>query len=257
MQLIEKKLGKKIKLFMVITRSSDDVNDKERLDQALKEYLPDENIPIFPVFARGTGRINSYGLEELMKESKNFFSKNKINECFKKIYLKDDKYQKLLEEYIDKSDTKDVFRIILNYIRFDEYSKQLNEEEEVFINRLLNSYSNFKNNNMKELTKLCCLIKTKYEIIDKNNSGKTTKRLSNVNNTLDEINNGNVEDEILKGLDKKDKDDIKSKCNEYIKDDNIKKVINTFLIWVYAAIFEKELRNQIISNLVEIDGLIN
>lgn len=32
---------------MVITRSSDDVNDKERLDQALKEYFPDENFPFF------------------------------------------------------------------------------------------------------------------------------------------------------------------------------------------------------------------
>ena len=253
-KLIEKKLSKKIRLFMVITRSSDDVNDKDRLDQALKEYFPDKNIPIFPVYARGTGRIKSYGLEELMKESKNFFSENKINACFEKIYLKDDK---LLKKFLDKSDAKGGFRKILNYFRFDEYLKKLDKEEEVFINDLFNSYSNFKENNMEKLTKLCCLIKARNEIIDKNNSGKTTKRLSNVNNTLDEINNGSVEDAILKGLDKKERDDIKSKYNEYVKDDNIKKEINKFLIWFYATIFVKELKNQIISNLVEIDGLIN
>lgn len=186
-----------------------------------------------------------------MKESKNFFSENKIKECFKKIYLKDDKYEKLLEEFSDKSDAKGVFRIILNYIRFDKYVKQLDEKEEVFINGLFNSYSNFKKNNMEELTELCCLIKARNEIIDKNNSGKITKRLSNVNNTLDEINNGSVEDVILKGLDKKERDSIKSKYNKYIKDENIKKIINSFLIWLYAAIFEKELKNQIISNLVK------
>ena len=141
---------------MVITRSSDDVNDKDRLDQALKEYFPDKNIPIFPVYARGTGRIKSYGLEELMKESKNFFSENKINACFEKIYLKDDK---LLKKFLDKSDAKGGFRKILNYFRFDEYLKKLDKEEEVFINDLFNSYSNFKENNMEKLTKLCCLIK--------------------------------------------------------------------------------------------------
>ena len=116
---IKKALKKEITIFFVITKSADE-KDKERLDKTLKEYFPsDKNSPIFPIYARGTKRIRTYGLDELMTETKNFFEKVILKKIFKYIYTDENKYQESLKKRLNESNDsniREIFHIIFKLL---------------------------------------------------------------------------------------------------------------------------------------------
>lgn len=81
-----------IPLFFVVTKSVDEDKERDNLDKAIKEHFPySRNIQIFPLLARSSKRNASFGLDELMNETKNFFEKKKLTEIFKYIYKNKEK----------------------------------------------------------------------------------------------------------------------------------------------------------------------
>ena len=258
---IQKSLNGKMPLFLVITKSVDEDKEKESFDKVVKEYFPCiKNIPILPLLARGGERNPSFGLNELMNETQNYFKKDVIlNEIFKHIYINDDKFNELFLNLLNDSKIEKLFHIILNYIRLDDYSKEINDVENEQIHKFISEkYNNFVDSNIEIIIELCCLIKAKYEIIDFDNVEKTTIRLSNINNSNDNSgDNIDQKEEILQGLNEKEKEKIKSKAKKYYSDNKIKLEVKKFFNLFLVTMFINELKEDIKNNLLLINGLLN
>ena len=261
---IKQSLKKKIDIFFVITRSADDEEDKKRLDKTLKEYFPyNKNSQIFPVYARGTKRIPSYGLDDLMTETKNFFGKVILKYIFKYIYNDGNKYQELLKKRLDEpnNNIREIFHIVLNHFRLDDLSKELNHNENELIQKFLSEkYYYLMFDNINELKKIICLIKAKNEIIEMNNVEKASLRLININNnTLEDNNNLNEKEQILFGCSKEEKEKIEVKANNYLNDKNDKQIKTVVLktLELYSGIlFASEIENKVIEQLLNLNGLL-
>ena len=212
---LETKIKVKIPLFFIITKSTDEEGDKKRLNTTINEYFPYiKNIPIFPLYARGTKRMPAFGLNELIDETKNYFGKKIIEETFKTIYEKDKIYNINFSDCLEECDIKNLFVVILNYIRLEESENKINNGEKILIDNFIEKhYSKFDDNSVSinnsyfnEIFDLCSLVKAKYKIIDINKFDKISNNLTNINNNSinDDylgINNENnsSEDEILEG----------------------------------------------------------
>ena len=229
-----------MKCFFVITKSTDDEDDKKKLEESLKHYFPEElNIPIFPVFARGTKIIASYGLDKLMNESVNFFKKNAIEKFFEKIYIKD--------EFNEKSSIKDLFDLYLKQIRLeDNNSNSLDNIDNNLINNFINKkYENFVNKNIETIKELCCLIKAKNDVVDINDEKEINKRLININNSSKENIENNLKGEILEGCSESDKEKIISKQKEYISDEYVENQVKIVFKSFVMTMFKTQMLNQI------------
>ena len=154
--------------FFIIARSVDEDEEKKRLESSLKEYFPYIiNFNIFPLLARGTKRTPSFGLKELMEETEKFFKKDVIQEIFKEIYKEDEFQEHLLNSLNNNSDIKTLFTLILNKMRLDDYSKELNDNENQQMDNFKNIYQTFVESHFYNIRELCCLIKAKNKIIDR------------------------------------------------------------------------------------------
>lgn len=254
--------GKPMPMIFIIPRCMDDEEDKKKLEISLREHFPYKKyMPIFPVLARGTKKFTSYGLDELMNETQNFFKKNIIlKNAFKEIYKVDEKYQKNFEKFENSSSYKDLLILILNRIRLDEYGKKLDKNEDELIENFYNEkFNNFKNSNFDDIVQLCLLIKAKNEIIDINSSKKITEKLSNINNISEDDQEWNIEKEILEGYSQQEKEKIKLKAKSFYNKGKgeeakmaIKKIIEIFII----SLFKHELINQVKNNLLAINNFL-
>ena len=194
-----------------------------------------------------------------MNETQNYFKKDVIlNEIFKHIYINDDKFNELFLNLLNDSKIEKLFHIILNYIRLDDYSKEINDVENEQIHKFISEkYNNFVDSNIEIIIELCCLIKAKYEIIDFDNVEKTTIRLSNINNSNDNSgDNIDQKEEILQGLNEKEKEKIKSKAKKYYSDNKIKLEVKKFFNLFLVTMFINELKEDIKNNLLLINGLL-
>ena len=194
-----------------------------------------------------------------MNETQNYFKKDVIlNEIFKHIYIKDDKFNELFLNLLNDSKIEKLFHIILNYIRLDDYSKEINDVENEQIHKFISEkYNNFVDSNIEIIIELCCLIKAKNEIIDFDNVEKTTIRLSNINNSNDNSgDNIDQKEEILQGLNEKEKEKIKSKAKKYYSDNKIKLEVKKFFNLFLVTMFINELKEDIKNNLLLINGLL-
>ena len=186
-QSLEEEINANIPLFFIITKSTDEEGDKKKLNTTINEYFPYiKNIPIFPLYARETKRMPSFGLNELMEETKNYFGKILIEETFNSIYGRDKIYNINFSEYLKVYDIQDLF-IKKQHSKFDESNESEN-----------NSY-------LDEIFYLCSLVKAKYKIIDIQKFDTISNNLININNSsinddlgIDDKNNSS-EDEILEG----------------------------------------------------------
>lgn len=257
---IEKSLNGKMPLFFVITKSIDEDEEKRRLEIAVKEHFPyNKTIQIFPVLARGNKRNPSFGLDELMEGTENFFKKDiLLNEVFKYIYEDNNKYNELFLSLLNKSSIKNLFCLILNHVRLEDYDNPLDSEEKISIENFISTnYEDFVDSNINEIAQLCCLIKAKYEIIDINNTEQTTKRLSSINNSLKDNVNMHPKDEILQGISLKEREIIELKAKKYYDNENIISQVELLLDWYVAELFRFELINQVKENLLTVKGLID
>ena len=183
---IQKSLNNNMSLFFIITRTSEPEEEKSNLEDVIKEFFPDnKNIQVFPVLARGPKKNpeETYGLTELMNETKKFFNNIIIKDFFRYIYQEDKKFDEQFSNLLNKSSIEKLFILILKRIRLEDYlnSNSLNNDETSLINNFLEEkYLSFLNSNGKEIVDLCLLIKAKYEIIDVDNVEETTKRLTNL-----------------------------------------------------------------------------
>ena len=256
---IEKSLNGKMPLFFVITKSIDEEEEKKRLEIAVKEHFPyNKTIKIFPVLARGNKRTQAFGLDELMKGTEMFFKDILLKEVFKYIYKDDKKYNELYLSYLKKSYIEDLFYLILNYIRLDKYDNSLDSEEKKTIENFISiNYKHFIFSNIDEIAQLCCLIKAKHEIIDINNTEQTTKRLTFINNSSEDIDNLHPKNEILKGISEKEMKIVELKAKKYYYKENIKSEVKLLLDGYVATLFNIELNNQIKENLLNNSKWIN
>lgn len=97
----------------------------------------------------------SFGLEELMAETKNFYNKKIIEEAFQDINGLDKIYGKRFSYYLDSNDSYDMakneyditklFKIILNYVRLENENNIIIDDAEInLIKNFLNKqYSKF------------------------------------------------------------------------------------------------------------------
>ena len=242
---IKEQLNKEITCFFVITKSTDDEDDKKKLEESLNHYFPEElNIPIFPVFARGTKKSASYGLDKLMNESVNFFKKNAIEKFFEKIYIKD--------EFNEKSSIKELFDLYLKQIRLeDNNSNSLDNIDNNLINDFINKkYENFVNKNIEKIKKLCCLIKAKNDVVDINDEKEINKRLININNSSQENIENNLNEEILEGCSDSEKKKIISKQVEYISDEYMENQLKILLKFFVTKMFKEQMMIQIKNSLL-------
>lgn len=256
---IEELLEGKIPLFFVITRSVDENEEKIRLSKAVKEYFPDiKEIPIFPVMARGSNRVQSFGLDILMKEAQNYFQNYIIEEVLNDTYNENDEnYNQILKSSLNNnSSIEEILTINLNHIKFEKYSNQLNDVENKLIRDFCNGkYQSFIDNNFNEIFDLCCLIKAKNVIIDCDNDEQTFQKLIALNNSSEENNGNNLEEQILKGFSDSTKEKIRSKFSCYKSKSNFKVEVKKIIKWFISEIFVLELKNQIKNSLNSINGL--
>ena len=243
---IKKALNREINLFFVVTKSVDEDKEKVVLDKAIKEYFPcSSNFPIFPLLARGSKRNASFGLDELMNETKNFFKKEILDEIFKDIYKDEDEFNAFILKSLNESTIKNLFKLILNHIRLED-SKNLDNQEIALVERfILEKYNTFVNSNIREIKELCCLIKAKYEIIDINQFEATSERLTNINNSLINISEENIKEEVLQGCTDEEKKKIESKVNNYLSKEDIELAVKNLLKIFLVSMFRYELDNQV------------
>lgn len=254
---LEKSLkGKQMPIFFIITKSTDDEEDKKKLEKPLIEHFPYKKyMPIIPIYARGTKIVASYGLDELMNETQNYFKKNIIlAKAFDEIYKADEKYQQYFIELENSSSYKELLILILNRMRLDEYGKKIDKSEEELIDNFFNKkFKNFGDSNFDDIIKLCLLIKAKNEVIDINNQKKTTEKLSNINNNSNDDQEWNIEKEILEGYSQQEKEKIKLKMESFYNENDIeetKKVVKKIVDMFLLSLFNQELINQIKNNLL-------
>ena len=246
--------------FFIIARSVDEDEEKKRLESSLKEYFPYIiNFNIFPLLARGTKRTPSFGLKELMEETEKFFKKDVIlQEIFKEIYKEDEFQEHLLNSLNNNSDIKTLFTLILNKMRLDDYSKELNDNENQQMDNFKNIYQTFVESHFYNIRELCCLIKAKNKIIDINKVENTTERLIDINNSDNCFeDNIDIKKEILKGFNDKEKEKIESKAKEYLSDEKTNSEAKNFLNYFLAIKFNLKLENHIKNNLLLIKGLLD
>lgn len=253
-------LNGKMPFFFIIARSVDEDNEKNRLESSLKEYFPYIiNFNIFPVLARGTKRTPSFGLIELMKETEKFFKKDIIlQEIFKEIYKEDEFQEHLLNSLNNNSDIKTLFTLILNKMRLNDYSKELNDNENQQMDNFKNIYQTFVESHFNNIRELCCLIKAKNKIIDIDKLENTTERLIDLNNS-DKCfeDNIDIKKEILKGFNEEEKGKIESKAKEYSSDAKTNSEAKNFLNYFSVIKFNLKLENHIKNNLLLIKGLLD
>lgn len=258
---MEKELNGNMPFFFVITKSTDEVEDKRKLNETIKEYFPyKKNIPIFPLYARGTIRMQSFGVKELMDETKNFFGKIIIEEAFKDIYKINFIYGKESSDYYNDYSEEYLFSKILDKVRLTESTEiKINDAEKVLIeNFIKEKFWNFQSLNLTEIIKLCSLIKAKYEVIDMDKDEIISSNLTAINNSI-EVNNENnsLEDEILKGCSQSDKEKILSKMDRYVSIKKMERESKMIIKWFFADMFYFELKKQIENNLLKINGLFD
>ena len=243
-------------IFFIITKSTDDEEDKKKLEKPLIEHFPYKKyMPIIPIYARGTKIVASYGLDELMNETQNYFKKNIIlAKAFDEIYKADEKYQQYIIELENSSSYKELLILILNRMRLDEYGKKIDKSEEELIDNFFNEkFKNFGDSNFDDIIKLCLLIKAKNEVIDINNQKKTTEKLSNINNNSSDDQEWNIEKEILEGYSQQEKEKIKLNMESFYNKNDIeetKKVVKKIVDMFLLSLFNQELINQIKNNLL-------
>ena len=258
---IEESIKRRIPLFFVITRSVDENEEKIRLSKALKEYFPDINeIPIFPVLARGSSRVPSFGLDILMKETQNYFQNYIIEEALNETYNENDKnYNEILKSSLNNnSSIETILTINLNHIRFEKYSNKLNDGENKLITDFCkDKYQRFIDNNINEIFDLCFLIKAKNDIIDIDNDEQTFQKLISINNSIEENNENNLEAQILNGYSDSTKEKIRSKVSYYKSKSNFRIEVEKIIKWFISEIFILELKNQLKNKLKEINGLFD
>lgn len=263
---IQKSFNNNMSLFFIITRTSEPEEEKSNLEDVIKEFFPDnKNIQVFPVLARGPKKNpeETYGLTELMNETKKFFNNIIIKDFFRYIYQEDKKFDEQFSNLLNKSSIEKLFILILKRIRLEDYlnSNSLNNDETSLINNFLEEkYLSFLNFNGKEIVDLCLLIKAKYEIIDVDNVEETTKRLTNFNNTVnknEEIkDDNNLQDKILQGCSKSQIEQITKKVEKFRSNERnakeVEKLLNIFL----SEMFNLELKNQVMNNL-SLNGILD
>ena len=252
-------LNGKMPFFFIIARSVDEDNEKNRLESSLKEYFPYIiNFNIFPLLARGTKRTPSFGLKELMEETEKFFKKDILQEIFKEIYKEDEFQEHLLNSLNNNSDIKTLFTLILNKMRLNDYSKELNDNENQQMDNFKNIYQTFVESHFNNIRELCCLIKAKNKIIDIDKLENTTERLIDLNNS-DKCfeDNIDIKKEILKGFNEEEKGKIESKAKEYSSDEKTKSEAKNFLNYFSVIKFNLKLENHIKNNLLLIKGLLD
>ena len=248
-------------IFFIVTKSTDDEEDKKKLEKPLIEHFPYKKyMPIIPIYARGTKIVASYGLDELMNETQNYFKKNIIlAKAFDEIYKADEKYQQYIIELENSSSYKELLILILNRMRLDEYGKKIDKSEEELIDNFFNEkFKNFGDSNFDDIIKLCLLIKAKNEVIDINNQKKTTEKLSNINNNSSDDQEWNIEKEILEGYSQQEKEKIKLNMENFNKKNDIeetKKVVKKIVDMFLLSLFNQELINQIKNNLLATNKL--
>ena len=253
-------LNGKMPFFFIIARSVDEDEEKKRLESSLKEYFPYIiNFNIFPLLARGSTRTPSFGLNELMEETEKFFKKDVIlQEIFKEIYKEDEFQEHLLNSLNNNSDIKTLFTLILNKMRLDDYSKELNDNENQQMDNFKNIYQTFVESHFYNIRELCCLIKAKNKIIDINKVENTTERLIDINNSDNCFeDNIDIKKEILKGFNDKEKEKIESKAKEYLSDEKTNSEAKNFLNYFSVIKFNLKLENHIKNNLLLIKGLLD
>ena len=252
-------LNGKMPFFFIIARSIDEDEEKKRLESSLKEYFPYIiNFNIFPVLARGTKRTPSFGLKELMEETEKFFKKDIIQEIFKEIYKEDEFQEHLLNSLNNNSDIKTLFTLILNKMRLNDYSKELNDNENQQMDNFKNIYQTFVESHFYNIRELCCLIKAKNKIIDINKVENTTERLIDLNNSDNCFeDNISIKKEILKGFNDEEKGKIESKAKEYLSDEKTNSEAKNFLNYFSVIKFNLKLENHIKNNLLLIKGLLD
>ena len=263
---IQKSLNNNMPLFFVITRTNDPDDDKSSLEEIIREFFPDiKNIHIFPVIARGPKKHpeKTYGLTELMSETKKFFNTIIIQEFFNYIYQDDKKFDEQFSNLLNIPSIEKLFILILKRIRLEDYlnSNSLNNEETSLIRNFLEEkYLSFLKSNGKEIVDLCLLIKAKYDIIDVDNVEETSKRLTNFNNTVNDnekINdNKNLQDEILQGCSKTQIEQIKKQAEKYRTNERNAKEIEKILTIFLSEMFNLELKNQVMNNL-SLNGIVD
>ena len=250
---IEKSLNGIFPLFFIITKSIDDVKEKERLNNTIKEYFPLHNhIPIFPIMARASNRVISFGLKELMTETHNYFQ-NYILEQILSDQENNEKYQETLKTTLNnKSTIKEILKINLNHIKFEEYSKDFNEYEKPLIEDFYGKYQEFIRNNINNIIELCCILKAKYEVIDVNDCDIINEILINNNNSNEVINENDLKAQFLNGLSDSDKKTkFESKVNEYKLNKNLRVEIDKIINWLFSNIFINKLKNIVIFKIKE------
>lgn len=102
---MRKSLNNNMPLFFVITRTSEPEDEKSNLEDLIKEFFPDnKNIQVFPVLARGPKKNPevTYGLTELMNETKKFFNNIIIKDFFRYIYQEDKKFDEQFSNLLNK-----------------------------------------------------------------------------------------------------------------------------------------------------------
>ena len=258
---IEKSLNRKIPLFFIITKSVDEDEEKIRLSKAVKEYFPYTNeIPIFPIMARGSKRVQSFGLDELMSESQNYFQNYIIDEVLNDTYKEKDKdYDEILKFSLNNnSSINEILKINLNHIKREKYSNKLNDGENKLIEDFCKGkYQSFMDNNIKEIIDLCCLIKAKNEVIDVNNYEETFQKLTAINNSIEENNENNLEAQILEGYSDSSKKEILSIAGHYKSESNIRKEVEKIIKWFFSEIFILKFKNQVKNCLKATKGLFD
>ena len=258
---IEKSLNRKIPLFFIITKSVDEDKEKIRLSKAVKEYFHYTNeIPIFPIMARGSKRVQSFGLDELMSESQNYFQNYIIDEVLNDTYKEKDKdyYEILKSSLNNNSSINIILKINLNHIKLEKYSNKLNDGENKLIEDFCKGkYQSFIDNNIKEIIDLCCLIKAKNEVIDVDNYEEIFQKLIAINNSIEENNENNLEAQILEGYSESSKKEILSIAGNYKSKNNIRKEVEKIIKWFFSEIFILEFKNQVKNSLKATNGLFD
>ena len=258
---IEKSLNRKIPLFFIITRSVDEDKEKIRLSKAVKEYFPYTNeIQIFPVMARGSKRVQSFGLDELMSESQNYFQNYIIDEVLNDKYKENDKdYDEILKSSINNnSSIEKILSIILNHIKLEKCTNKLNDGENKLIEGFCKGkYQSFIDNKIIEIINLCCLIKAKNEVIDVDNYEETFQKLTAINNSIEPNNENSLEAQILEGYSDSNKEKILSKYRYYKSESNIKEEVKKIINWFFSEIFILEFKNQVKNSLKATNGLFD
>jgi len=210
--------------------------------------------------ARGSKRVQSFGLDELMSESQNYFQNYIIDEVLNDTYKEKDKdYDEILKSSLNNnSSINEILKINLNHIKREKYSNKLNDGENKLIEDFCKGkYQSFMDNNIKEIIDLCCLIKAKNEVIDVDNYEETFQKLTAINNSIEENNENNLEAQILEGYSDSSKKEILSIAGHYKSESNIRKEVEKITKWFFSEIFILEFKNQVKNSLKATKGLFD